>query len=254
VFKNPAEVEPEYEEWPTPNCYVKKSGGKPVPPKMKVWRVQETPLRHGGVASPGSGFEEPDAEILALGHNYITGPNSVVVGRHGNFLQWGFSGSPSQMTAAGKQFFINCLLYIRKFDGKRPLVRREFPARAAAADFLAFLEKQQKQPLPADAIERVYAIVENETLDWRLDDDLKSLALTSNRQVETLKSLVAQLKDPAKNAVAQKLLARYTAEKLQTPEQWESWLKENDGRFFFTDVGGYKFMVVPKGYQSEPRP
>jgi len=34
----------------------------------------------------------------------------------------------------------------------------------------------------------------------------------------------------------------------QLPEQWRKWLGDNRGRIFFTDVGGYKFRVVPAGY------
>ena len=37
---------------------------------------------------------------------------AVAVGRHGNFLQWGFSAPPSKMTDAGQKLFVNCLYYI----------------------------------------------------------------------------------------------------------------------------------------------
>jgi len=61
----------------------------------------------------------PKAEALALGYNTSNRNGAVSVGRDGNFLQWGFSGPPSKMTDAGRNFFLNCVVYIAKFDGKR---------------------------------------------------------------------------------------------------------------------------------------
>ncbi len=133
VFATPFKVEPKYEDWPTPAVYREHPAGKNLPATLKVWRVQNTGKDFGSVVSRGAGFSDsPDAEILTEGYNIGKGPHDAAVSRQGNFLQWGFNGSPKQMTEAGRRFFINCVVYIRKFDGKLPLVRMTAPDRSSA--------------------------------------------------------------------------------------------------------------------------
>ncbi len=75
-----------------------------------------------------------------------------------------------------------------------------------------------------------------------IDEDLQSLGLESNRKVETLERLFALLKDEKQAEVARRLLDRYTDGRTTFDFQ-----KGRD-RIYFTDVGGYKFKVVPEGY------
>ena len=96
-----------------------------------MWRVQHlsdkaaaTTRPYGVVARPWKPEEAPDAEVLAAGYNTGKMNGAVAVGRDGNFLQWGFSAPPSKMTEAGRNFFLNCVCYIAKFDGKRPPTRK----------------------------------------------------------------------------------------------------------------------------------
>ena len=108
VFSSPFEVEPRYESWETPGNYRGFPGGDKLPQEMKVWRIQNTGKRSGGVVSRLYGFtDSPDAEILTPGFNVGKESGAIGVGRHGNFLQWGFSAPPSKMTDAGRKFFLN---------------------------------------------------------------------------------------------------------------------------------------------------
>jgi hypothetical protein len=77
---------------------------------------------------------------------------------------------------------------------------------------------------------------------FRVDDDLRSLGLASNREVETLERLFEWRKDPAHRELAQRLLDRYTDGRTAFDFQ------NGRDRIYFTDVGGYKFKVVPEGY------
>ena len=70
----------------------------------------------------------------------------------------------------------------------------------------------------------------------------------SNRAVETLDKLIELLGDEAHAETAKRLLARYTAESFDSPPQWRQWFEENKDRLYFSDVGGYKFFIVPAGY------
>jgi hypothetical protein len=272
VFSTPFHVVPTFEEWPTPDNYRRYPAGKDLPAKLKVWRVQDSGKTFGSVVSSGEGFEDsPDTEMIVRGYNTGKGPAEVGIGRQGNYLQWGFSAPPSKMTEAGRNLFVNCLCYIRKFDGKGPLVFHQSGPRTGAV-MMAQLTGQIKDKkfldayFPADVqakykddpngmaqyyqdnLELVYS--EN---GYRVDEDLRALGLTSNRKIETLEKLVDLLKDPNQSAAATKVLARYTDQKFEKPEQWQAWLTKNRERIFFTDIGGYKFLVVPEGYPVAPK-
>jgi hypothetical protein len=77
---------------------------------------------------------------------------------------------------------------------------------------------------------------------FRVDDDLRSLGLTSNRKVETLERLFALRQDPAHRQIAQRLLDRYTDGRTTFDFQ------NGRDRIYFTDSGGYMFKVVRDGY------
>ncbi len=125
VFEKPFKVVPKYENWKTPDSYFRYPDSANLPEKMKVWRVQRSGKSYGGVVALSWGFNDsPDAEVLTPGYNEAKEYGAVGVGRHGNFLQWGFSAPPSEMTEVGRNFFLNCVCYIDKFDGKGPLIRR----------------------------------------------------------------------------------------------------------------------------------
>lgn len=141
VFEGPFKVKPVYEWWETPSNYRGYPGGEKLPDKLKVWRVQKTTDKPGEVPEPYGAVcrpfkNSPEAEALVVGYNTFKMNGAVAVGRHGNFLQWGFSASPSKMTDAGRKFFLNCVCYIKKSDGKAPVSRSkpiEWPARWGVA-------------------------------------------------------------------------------------------------------------------------
>ena len=83
-----------------------------------------------------------------------------------------------------------------------------------------------------------------------IDNELKSLGLKSNRETETLERLISLLEDEKHADTARLLLVRYTSESFQTTEQWRSWFQDNKDRIFFSDIGGFKFFVVPQGYME----
>ena len=125
MFVKPFKVKAVMEEWNTPPNYRRGPEGANLPDKIRVWRVQTTVEKPGTNSRPASAVSRvmdptPNAEALVLGYNTSNRNGAVGVGRHGNFLQWGYSAPPSKMTDAGRSFFLNCVCYIAKFDGKRP--------------------------------------------------------------------------------------------------------------------------------------
>ena len=120
-------VEPAYETWDTPASYRSYPGGKDLPAQLKVWRIQQISAKPAVLEAPTGAIARPfdadaagDAEPLVAGYNVGKMNGAVSIGRHGNFLGWGYSAGPAQMTAAGRALFVNCVVYIVKFDGKTP--------------------------------------------------------------------------------------------------------------------------------------
>ncbi len=267
VYRTPLAVRPEFEYRKTPDNYRRSyCGPGKVPDQIKVWRVQNT--QKGNVVARGFGFEDsPDAEIIAVGFNWGKSYGDVGIGRQASVLQWGYCDPPSQMTEAGRRLFINCIHYIRRFDGKTPLVRPRVGGRRSAllsASFLKVItdkkgsftrafpdELWDKYQSDFDGLLAYYK--ENlELVYWervyRVDDELKSLGLDSNRKVESLRRLIDLLGDEQRAGTARKLLSRYTDQSFGTPQRWRQWFDESKDRLYFTDVGGYKFQVAPRGY------
>ncbi|MHC4553537.1 MAG: hypothetical protein ACYSUT_12365 [Planctomycetota bacterium] len=274
VFSKPFTITPVVEEWDTPGNYRRFPGGKELPDKMKVWKVQNSEKKtYGGVVARSYGFtDSPDAEAIALGFNRGKEYGAVGIGRHGNFLQWGYSAPPSKMTEPGQKLFLNCICYIKQFDGKAPLVTRTGYPRENAVRLAALITKikdrnffdgtfaadlKEKYKDNPDGLVKYYT--ENFEFIYRdrtfvIDEDIKSLGLSSNRTLETLEKLVQMLGDRKKSKTARKLLVKYTNESFRSPKQWQDWFDKNKDRIFFSDFGGYKFFVTPEGYTLSKEP
>jgi hypothetical protein len=84
-----------------------------------------------------------------------------------------------------------------------------------------------------------------------VDEDVKSLGL-SNREIRLLDRCIAMLKEKDRPELALRVLKRYTTEGFSDAADWQGWLEANRSRLFFTDVGGYKFLVAPVGLSRSP--
>ncbi len=78
-----------------------------------------------------------------------------------------------------------------------------------------------------------------------VDEDVKSLGL-SNRKVKLLDKCVAMLEQGDRPELARRILKRYTSLDFPDAKGWRSWLEKNRDCLFFTDAGGFKFMVAPR--------
>jgi hypothetical protein len=229
--------------------------------------VQKTESGGRSAVTRQYGFDDsPDAEIIAAGFNSEKYHGAVAIGRHGNILQWGFKGSPSEMTEAGKNLYVNCIVYIAGFDGKLPLIHREAGHRDNVLRLAALITQITNKSLfertfskdrmvkykddPGGLVKYYNDHYELIYLDqaFEIDKELQSLSIASNRNVETLSRLIELLDDKETEEIAQKLLGRYTLQDFTSHNQWQKWYDANKERIYFSDVGGYKFRVVPEGY------
>jgi hypothetical protein len=124
IFQGPMRPQIELVSLPTPGGYRNWAGGKELPAKLPMWTVQSGDLGKSvdyGLVSDPVGFEDsPDAEWISGGVN-SKGPNSMAIGRHGNWFLWGFAGDPTQMTESARCVFVNAIVWMKQFDGKPPL-------------------------------------------------------------------------------------------------------------------------------------
>lgn len=251
---------------PVPRHYRSHPDGKALGQTIKVWKVQtkKFPEIDPGLVSDPLGFDDsPDTEFISSGLN-SKGPNSVALARQGNYFLWGFSASPSDMTPEARKLFLNAICYIRKFDGQKPLVRRQQSSRRWALIYAGYLQQIQddrflEQLFPKEVRERFgkdpekYITFYEENLEYlhpagvgfAADEDVKGLGL-SNRKVDLLDQCIRMLEKADQPDLARRILTRYTTEDFADARSWRTWLEANRDRFFFTDVGGFKFLVAPE--------
>jgi hypothetical protein len=266
IFQKPLKVDLHFEDHAVPSNYRHYPGGDKLGQTMKVWKVQmkKFPEIDPGMVSDPYGFgDSPDAEVISAGLN-SKGPDSAALGRHGNFFLWGFSASPADMTPDGRKCFVNAVCYIKKFDGQKPFVQKSSSGREWALVYAGYMKQYADQDFvkslfPEDVRRRFgkdqekYVRYYQENLEYlrpcdngfAVDEDVKSLGL-SNRKVALLEKCVALLERGEQTDLALRILKRYTTASFADAKQWTSWLKENRSRLFFTDSGGYKFLVAPK--------
>lgn len=250
-----------------------------------TWLVHsgEFPKVDVGVVSDGYGFEDsPDCERISGGIN-TKGPEAVAIGRQANMLQWGFYGAPDRMTDSAKKVFLNALVYMRQFDGQRPLVKKTARGRSSFQRSIGYIAKldemddEQRESFeeylrgqfPADILAEhgldpaalgawYEANEEYMSSDGRygvvVDEDLQKLAL-SNRTPAFLDVITERLSAGAPDKITQRLAKRYFGAKLaKDPAELVDWIEENRAWLFFSDQGGFRWFVDEnaKGLAARP--
>jgi hypothetical protein len=277
IFNEPLKVNLTFEDRPTPGNYPELAGDVEIGKTIEVWPVQtkKFPEIDPGLVSNPYGFDDsPDTEVISSGLN-SKGPDSLALARQGNFFLWGFSASPRDMMPEARKCFVNAVCYIKKFDGRKPIVRKRgtgliragtlssayyWRRKAAQGGFEGSYPDLIRERFGNDPAKYLAWVQENleylrfEGEPYRarpvVDEDVKSLGL-SNRKVELLDRCVSMLERGDRPDLALRILKRYTTEGFSDAKQWRSWLAANRHRLFFTDVGGFKFLVALES-QVEP--
>lgn len=243
-----------------------------------TWIVQTGDLGSGkgndfGVVSDGHGFEDsPDCERIAGGIN-SKGPYAVAIGRQANLLQWGFYAAPDRMTDSARRAFLNAIVYMHRFDGAKPLVTKESRGRSWLDQYVEALRdveapeaegsvrKYYLGQFPPEVVARTGGsaaklaewvdevreyVRRNDQGKFVVDEDLKARDL-SNRKPEFLHWLVKSLDTDPDDPLALRLAARYLGEHGKDAATAVAWIEANQGRLFFSDVGGYRWFVDTRG-------
>ncbi|MBX7123786.1 MAG: protein-disulfide reductase DsbD N-terminal domain-containing protein [Opitutaceae bacterium] len=323
IFHGPFPVKMTIEDLPTPEdaFHYEYFRDSPTPKTLPMWRVQtkgyktDKGFRIGMVARPWGFEDSPDAEYISSGVCAKT-LDAVAIGRHGNFLGWGFAASPAYLTPEAQTVLANAVCYIAKFDGQG-LIARKYNDRRATKEWVREL-KYQATPESLEARKELYlrhgermtALKQeaeakqargeklgqmeqislsykpqpeqtfaeylsssrsfkelfakhgtnyaaylhyyDENLPWfyseaesyriTVDEDVKSIGIpnTDPRILDRAITMWEQGQDTAK---ARRILTRYTLLDYATAGEWRSWFEQNKSRLFFTQVGGFVFMV-----------
>lgn len=323
IFKGPFPVKMTVEERPTPEdaYHYAYYYDDPIPATLPMWRVQtkgyitDPGFTIGMVSRPWGYTDSPDAEYISSGVCAKT-LDAVAIGRHANFLHWGFAASPAYMTEEAKAVFANAVVYISKFRGKKMLARK-FNDRIATREYLKELtflstrasyeermesdrkwteemkeryraakkkqdageqltqteqntlkygEPEDFKPMSREAYvkrylkefydmfgtdEEAYARFFKENYDYFysegfyhifVDEDVKAWGIP-NHDKRLLDKAITCLEQGIETERANRVLARYTMADFKTPAEWRQWYNTYNGKFFFTEAGGWKFMI-----------
>jgi hypothetical protein len=270
IFREPFPVKLDFEAVPTPKHYRDYPEGKSLPDTMQVWRVQVKPGKqvYGLVSDPYGFTDSPDCEFISGGIN-SKGPNSVAIGRQGNWFLWGFSAPPSSMTESARMVFLNAIVYMKRFDGQAPLVLDPVPSRTWAEVYAGWyaakpgfdIEDHSRQCFTKGLLDanggdlsklaafvaanRAWIRVAPGTEQFDLDAEAKSLGIAVDDPA-LIERCVSMLEKGERADLAGTLLARYVdAKPGADAKAWRGWLRENRARLYFTERGGYRFRVRP---------
>lgn len=262
IFNSPYKVDLPYEKRQTPGPLKKYYSGIDFADEMSMWRVQTESPEDGngyliGQILVGMGFDDsPDVEFISGGESIkdITG---MSLGRSGNMFHWGFSASPDFMTESAKTVFINTVFYMSQFNGRKPLIKKATANSRHWIDEFCFKKTGQlidhenktypQQKTASDTLIKYYTenydyFFNPKGLTFEIDYDSKSLGIPNNN-IELLIKSVALLEVEKEKEKGLRLLKRYTEYEFDDAKDWKLWLDSYKNYLFFTEVGGYKFML-----------
>ncbi|MBQ3827551.1 MAG: hypothetical protein II812_05310 [Prevotella sp.] len=318
IFNKPYKVKLTMREKPTPEgaeIYAAAQGIK-LSPTTPMWQVQKKgyitdPGFKIGMVSRPSGFNDsPDAESISGGVS-TKSIDAVAIGRHGSFLHWGFSASPSDMTEEAKVVFANAIVYISNYAGHK-IIARKLNDRIQTrfdVDMLAFSvskeaydhqakqytshnkmaletqkvakEKQAKgealtsmesmflnfKPISVGDYPsflrshagRMYETFGDDITAYKryyeenmpyfyggmglsIDEDVKSLGI-DNHDKRLLDKAISMLENNTDVEKALRILKRYTLCRYDNAADWRNWYNRYADKLFFTESGGWLFLV-----------
>lgn len=131
IFQGPVKVKLETVMRPTPPPALEfaKYMGETLPAETEMFQMQTVNFennreyRIGMVSRPGGYLDSPETEVISGGQSDKS-IDAVAIGRHANWLTWGFSASPTYMTEAAKSLFVNAIVYMKQFAGQHPIARK----------------------------------------------------------------------------------------------------------------------------------
>lgn len=227
-----------------------------------------------GWSAETTGFAElPEVEVMCGAIN-TKRPTAAALWRQGNLLYFNFEQNPKELNAAGRDLLENSIRYIARFTEDRPIAFTPSPrtgaktppvrpwlARTLHADFdgdrlpswfgppaCAVFEKEGEAGFLA-WFDGVRGSLHPDAKGKLIVDPDISPGSVANRDVVFVEYCVRALTEKGETADrARRLLARYvpTGPKAEaSAETWATWFDEHRPYLFFTDLGGYVWLIDP---------
>ena len=176
--------------------------------------------RIGMVSRPGGYLDSPETEVIT-GGKCAKSIDAVAIGRHANWLTWGFAASPAYMTETAKALFVNAVVYMKQFAGQHPIARK-FNDGVATRDHIAMDKNRMSRS------------------NWEAYNQSN---MDFNRMVDSLKAVIKEQR--AKGEEVDPNLAIYEnfpEQKLITYREYLMQMDRGDGLYkvFGTDEQAYK--------------
>ena len=176
--------------------------------------------RIGMVSRPGGYLDSPETEVIT-GGKCAKSIDAVAIGRHANWLTWGFAASPAYMTETAKALFVNAVVYMKQFAGQHPIARK-FNDGVATRDHIAMDKNRMSRS------------------NWKAYNQSN---MDFNRTVDSLKAVIKEQR--AKGEEVDPNLAIYEnfpEQKLITYREYLMQMDRGDGLYkvFGTDEQAYK--------------
>lgn len=322
IFKGPFKTAVTLHKEPTPEdaFHYQYFQDEALPDSVLMWTVNTKGYKTtdaynpGMVSRPWGYLDSPDCEVISSGVCAKT-IDAVAIGRHANFLTWGFIGSPLDMTEEAKVVFANAVAYMAQFKGQHPLARK-YNDRIATREYVKELRylctrRSYEDRLLSDSV--FYAGVQKEIEDARtrlaagdttarallrqyedfrvpprqtyadylkrnqkglfdrfgenengylayykenlpyfyggegsyvltVDEDAKAWQIPTN-DVRLLDKAITCLEEGMETERANRILTRYTLCEFSTPSEWRAWFDKYKENLFFTESGGWFFLV-----------
>ena len=320
IFRGPFKTDISLEMRPTPEDAKHYEYFTPnLPDSVEMWRVQtkgymtDEGFPVGMVSRPWGYLDGPDTEFISSGVCAKT-IDAVAIGRHANFLHWGFAASPAYMTEEAKAVFANAVCYIAQFKGQQPLVRKysdrmatreyvkelkymatmepyetrvgwtvqankegakkqaEAKAKQARGEKLTaeesyYLNFKPSEPMSLeDYLKRYHRLAyihlgndldayipfyeENTpyiygldgSYEIQIDEDAKAWQIPTG-DIRLLERAIRCLEKGEEVERSERILERYTLCTFETPAEWSAWFKKYRKQIFFTEAGGWVYMI-----------
>lgn len=87
----------------------------------------------------------------------------------------------------------------------------------------------------------------------KVDEDIKSLS-TANTDSKVLDAAISLLEKNENDAKAKRILWRYTIEDFSTAKEWRNWYEKYKDNMFFTEAGGFVWMINDADANPDVRP
>jgi hypothetical protein len=196
------------------------------------------------VCRPWGFTDSPDTEVISGGVS-LKSPDAIAIGRQGNFFHWGFAASPDYMTEEAKVVFANAVHYTSKLKGEK-VIARKYDDRKSTRNEMFFVYSRSPQDSAVMSANLPYLYMDKGSRSGlKIDEDAKLVGVATNNHL-ILDRAISMLEKGESADVAQRILDRYTLVTFCSPKGYRDWYEKYKKDLFFTESGGFYFLVNPK--------